>query len=88
MVGLTDENHQPSLWEERVRPDEGFWASLRNHPVPVREEAIQAIGTRSSRRWISTSGSPIASMRWLSPHPSPGRRSKANLGRVTAQAET
>ena len=26
---------------------EGFWASLRAHPVPVREEAISAIGTRS-----------------------------------------
>ena len=30
-----------------MRLDEGFWASLREHPVPVREEAIFAIGTRS-----------------------------------------
>ena len=48
MVGLTSEDRQPALWEERVRLDEGFWASLRDHPVPVREEAIRAIGTRSS----------------------------------------
>ncbi len=48
MVGMTGEDRQPALWEERVRLDEGFWASLRDHPVPVREEAIRAIGTRSS----------------------------------------
>ena len=38
---------QPSLWQDRVRLDEGFWRSLRAHPVPVREEASRAIGTRS-----------------------------------------
>ena len=38
---------QPSLWQDRVRLDPGFWRSLREHPVPVREEAIKAIGTRS-----------------------------------------
>jgi hypothetical protein len=48
MVGVYGEDRQPALWEERVRLDEGFWASLRDHPVPVREEAIRAIGTRSS----------------------------------------
>lgn len=48
MIGVGGENRQPTLWEERVRLDEGFWASLRDHPVPVREEAIRAIGTRSS----------------------------------------
>lgn len=47
MVGVANEERQPGLWEERVRLDEGFWASLREHPVPVREEAIFAIGTRS-----------------------------------------
>jgi hypothetical protein len=41
------ENDQPTLWQDRVRLDEGFWRSLREHPVPVREEAIKAIGTRS-----------------------------------------
>jgi hypothetical protein len=46
LAGVSDEN-QPSLWQDRVRLDEGFWRSLRDHPVPVREEAIKAIGTRS-----------------------------------------
>ena len=46
LAGISDEN-QPSLWQDRVRLDEGFWRSLRDHPVPVREEAIKAIGTRS-----------------------------------------
>ena len=41
------EDAQPSLWQDRVRLDEGFWKSLQEHPVPVREEAIQAIGARS-----------------------------------------
>lgn len=44
--GVADEN-QPSFWHDRVRLDDGFWRSLRAHPVPVREEAIRAIGTRS-----------------------------------------
>jgi hypothetical protein len=38
---------QPSFWQDRVRLDAGFWRSLKEHPVPVREEAIKAIGTRS-----------------------------------------
>jgi hypothetical protein len=38
---------QPSLWQDRVRLDPHFWHSLKEHPVPVREEAIRAIGTRS-----------------------------------------
>ena len=38
---------QPTLWQDRVRLDPSFWQSLRDHPVPVREEAIKAIGTRS-----------------------------------------
>ena len=46
LTGLADED-QPILWHDRVRLDEGFWQSLRNHPVPVREEAIRVIGTRS-----------------------------------------
>jgi hypothetical protein len=46
LSGLMDEE-QPSLWQDKVRLDEGFWASLRAHPVPVREEAIKAIGARS-----------------------------------------
>jgi replication initiator protein len=46
LAGLADEN-QPSLWQDRVRLDDGFWRSLKQHPVPVREEALKAIGTRS-----------------------------------------
>jgi hypothetical protein len=46
LSGVMDDD-QPSLWQDRVRLDEGFWRSLREHPVPVREEAIRAIGTRS-----------------------------------------
>lgn len=46
LTGLADEG-QPMLWQDRVRLDDGFWRSLRDHPVPVREEAIRAIGTRS-----------------------------------------
>jgi len=46
LAGLADTS-QPSLWQDRVRLDEGFWRSLREHPVPVREEALRAIGTRS-----------------------------------------
>jgi Plasmid encoded RepA protein len=43
---ISDENQQ-SLWQDRVKLDPGFWRSLKEHPVPVREEAIKAIGTRS-----------------------------------------
>lgn len=46
LAGLADEN-QPSSWQDKVRLDEGFWQSLKEHPVPVREEALRAIGTRS-----------------------------------------
>lgn len=47
LTGIHDDDDQPTLWQDRVRLDEGFWRSLREHPVPVREEAVQAIGTRS-----------------------------------------
>jgi len=46
LAGLGNES-QPTLWQDRVRLDDGFWRSLRDHPVPVREEALRAIGTRS-----------------------------------------
>ena len=46
LSGLAEED-QPSLWQDRVRLDEGYFASLTAHPVPVREEAIRAIGQRS-----------------------------------------
>ena len=41
------DDQQQTLWQDRVRLDPSFWRSLRDHPVPVREEAIRAIGTRS-----------------------------------------
>lgn len=43
----TTDERQRALWQDRVRLDDGFWRSLREHPVPVREEAVRAIGTRS-----------------------------------------
>jgi hypothetical protein len=43
----TADERQRALWQDRVRLDDGFWRSLREHPVPVREEAVRAIGTRS-----------------------------------------
>ena len=43
----TSNPDQPSLWQDKVRLDSGFWKSLKDHPVPVREEAIRAIGPRS-----------------------------------------
>ncbi|MDQ2802863.1 MAG: replication protein RepA [Pseudomonadota bacterium] len=46
LAGMANE-HQPSLWQDSVRLDEGFWKSLKEHPVPVREEAVRAIGARS-----------------------------------------
>ena len=46
-LGGVINDDQPTLWQDRVRLDEGFWKSLKAHPVPVREEAIKAIGARS-----------------------------------------
>lgn len=46
LAGVVDDA-QPTLWQDRVRLDDGFYRSLREHPVPVREEAIRAISTRS-----------------------------------------
>ncbi|USQ74358.1 replication protein RepA (plasmid) [Roseomonas mucosa] len=36
-----------SLWQEKVKLDDNFLRSLRDHPVPVREEALRIIGTKS-----------------------------------------
>jgi hypothetical protein len=38
---------QPSLWQDRVRLDEAFYQALRDHPVPVNEASLRAIGPRS-----------------------------------------
>ena len=38
---------QPSLWQDKVLLDEDFYRALREHPVPVSEAALRAIGPRS-----------------------------------------
>jgi len=38
---------QIPLWQERVRLDEGFYQSLIEHPLPLRETAIRQISRRS-----------------------------------------
>jgi hypothetical protein len=34
-------SRQPQLWQERVRLDEGFYQSLIEHPLPLREAAVR-----------------------------------------------
>lgn len=41
------EEDQLTLWRPYVRLDEGFYDSLMQHPMPVREAAIREIGSRS-----------------------------------------
>ena len=43
----TKDNEQMRLWRETVRLDEGFYQSLLDHPLPLREAAIRQIGHRS-----------------------------------------
>ena len=38
---------QPALWQDRVLLDEDFYRALSEHPVPVSEAALRAIGPRS-----------------------------------------
>ena len=38
---------QPALWQDRVMLDEDFFRALSEHPVPVSETALRAIGPRS-----------------------------------------
>jgi hypothetical protein len=38
---------QPSLWQDRIKLDEAFYRALCEHPVPVSETALRAIGPRS-----------------------------------------
>ena len=42
-----DPGTQLSLWRERVVLDEAFYASLLEHPLPVRESAIRGLAHRS-----------------------------------------
>lgn len=39
---------QPGLWQDRVLLNEEFYRALREHPVPVSESALRAIGPRSA----------------------------------------
>ncbi len=39
--------NQPALWQDRVLLDEDFFRALREHPVPLSEAALRAIGPRS-----------------------------------------
>lgn len=41
------EDDQLTLWQERVLLNEEFFRALREHPVPVSEAALRAIGARS-----------------------------------------
>jgi len=45
LTGPDDDQQQ--LWQERVRLDEGFYQSLIDHPLPLREAAIREISGRS-----------------------------------------
>jgi hypothetical protein len=45
MTGVTSD--QPSLWQDRVVLNEEFYRALREHPVPLSESALKAIGPRS-----------------------------------------
>lgn len=41
------DNDQLRLWRQTIRLDEGFYQSLIDHPLPMREAAIREIGHRS-----------------------------------------
>jgi hypothetical protein len=43
----SQDSNQLPLWREAIRLDEGFYQSLIDHPLPVREAAIREIGNRS-----------------------------------------
>ena len=47
-ITMTDVlSEQPSLWQERVLLNEEFYKALVEHPVPLSESALKAIGPRS-----------------------------------------
>jgi hypothetical protein len=43
----TDGGEQLRLWQESVKLDEGFYQSLIEHPLPLRETAIKEVSRRS-----------------------------------------
>lgn len=46
-ITMADLGDQPGLWQERVLLNEEFYRALREHPVPLAESALRAIGPRS-----------------------------------------
>jgi len=46
-INLSDIGDQPFLWQERVLLNDEFFRALREHPVPLSEAALRAIGPRS-----------------------------------------
>jgi len=47
ILPLDSTHGQMPLWQERVRLDEGFYQSLIEHPLPLREAAVRQISSRS-----------------------------------------
>lgn len=47
ILPLDSATTQLPLWQERVRLDEGFFQSLIEHPLPLREAAVRQISNRS-----------------------------------------
>jgi hypothetical protein len=47
ILPLGSTHAQSSLWQERVRLDEGFYQSLIEHPLPLRQAAVRQISSRS-----------------------------------------
>src|SRR3954465_8214716 len=47
MSSRIDDKQQAQLWQDRVLLDEDFYRALREHPVPVSEAGLRAIGPRS-----------------------------------------
>lgn len=46
-ISFTDDPDQGSLWQDRVLLNEHFYQALVEHPVPVSETALRAIGAKS-----------------------------------------
>lgn len=46
-ISMLEVGNQPSLWQERVLLNQEFYNALLEHPVPVSEVALRAIGPRS-----------------------------------------
>lgn len=47
-INMSSLDGQASLWNDRVLLDEAFYRALCEHPVPVSETALRAIGPRSA----------------------------------------